>query len=62
LIIYAIGYYFFDKEVSRRSNLGAVTTFFGCIVYARMSLQNDVSKGDVDVVVKNTASSVPEDD
>lgn len=62
LIIYAVGYYFFDKEVSRRSSLGAVTTFLGCIVYARLSLQNDVAKSGVDVVVKSTTSAVPEDD
>ena len=39
--IYAIGYYFFDKRVSWRSNLGASLAMLGCVIYARLSLINE---------------------
>ena len=36
--IYAIGYYFFDRQVSWRSNLGASVAMLGCVIYARLPL------------------------
>jgi solute carrier family 35 protein E3 len=38
VIIYGVGYYFFDREVSHRANVGALVALFGCLVYARITL------------------------
>ena len=37
-IIYGVGYYLFDREVSRGANIGPVLAVLGCLAYARISL------------------------
>ena len=47
VVIYGVGYYFFDREVSRSANVGALVALVGCIGYARMSLTSSPQSEDL---------------
>ena len=57
VVIYGVGYYFFDREVSRGANVGALVALVGCIGYARISLQSSQSE---DLSKKNTGEDEDE--